>query len=241
MKTRNPFQFKEFTIHQNNVTLPVTTDACLFGAFCEFNNPQNILDLGTGTGLLTLMLNQKYPQAKILGIEKHNDTAIQANMNVSMNEKNENITIQNDDMFTLQHTHQFDAIISNPPFFVNQLESSEDTKNQARHFQNYNFKDFFGLLERLLTNNGTAWILLPYSAKLELFDLLKDYKLSIQQIVNVSPTTLKKPHIIFIKLKKSIVITQTEISISIRNEKNQFTSETIQVLKPFYLDQAFNV
>jgi tRNA1Val (adenine37-N6)-methyltransferase len=241
VKKRNPFEFKKFTIHQEQVTLPVTTDACLFGAYCNFNNPKRILDLGTGTGLLALMMNQKYPSAHILGIEQHPETAIQAQKNIDWNNCNSNIQIVQSDMFHYHFESTFDAIISNPPFFVNQLESDETERNQARHFQNYNFIDFFNLIQTLLDNGGTAWILLPHSALNDIHRYINHTDLHIYSIVEIFPNNQKYPHLIFIQFTK-IVPTQVEMkSIFIRNNQNKFSTECLEILAPFYLNEALSI
>lgn len=241
MKKRNPFEFKKFTIHQEQVTLPVTTDACLFGAYCHFNNPKRILDLGTGTGLLALMMNQKYPSAQILGIEQHPETGIQAQKNIDWNNCNSNIQIVQSDMFSYEFESTFDAIISNPPFFVNQLESDETERNQARHFQNYNFIDFFTLVNKLLENNGTAWILLPHSALNDIHKYINHTNLYIHSNIEISPNTDKNTHLIFFQFAK-IVPTQVEKkSIFIRNLQNEFTPESFKILEPFYKNEALTI
>ena len=241
MKKRNPFEFKKFTIHQEQVTLPVTTDACLFGAFCHFNNPKRILDLGTGTGLLSLMMHQKYPTAQILGIEQHQETSIQAQKNIDENNSSSNIQIVQSDMFHYHFESTFDAIISNPPFFVNQLESEETERNQARHFQNYNFIDFFNLINKILDINGTAWILLPHSAINDIHKYINHTDLHVHSIVEISPNTEKSAHLIFIQFAK-IVHTQIEKkSIFIRNLQNTFTPECYKILHPFYKIEALNI
>jgi tRNA1Val (adenine37-N6)-methyltransferase len=241
VKKRNPFEFKNFTIHQEQVTLPVTTDACLFGAFCHFNNPTRILDLGTGTGLLSLMMHQKYPTAQILGIEQHQETAIQAEKNIDENNCGSNIQIVQSNMFNYQFESTFDAIISNPPFFVNQLESDETARNQARHFQNYNFIDFFNLIHKLLDNSGTAWILLPYSALNDIHKYINRTNLQVHSIVEISPNTEKSAHLIFVQLAKNIPNKVENKSIFIRNKQNEFTPECYKILHPFYKLKALTI
>jgi tRNA1Val (adenine37-N6)-methyltransferase len=241
VKKRNPFEFKNFTIHQEQVTLPVTTDACLFGAYCHFNNPKRILDLGTGTGLLSLIMNQKYPSAQILGIEQHQETAIQAQKNIVENNCRSNIQIVQSDMFSYEYELTFDAIISNPPFFVNQLESDETQRNQARHFQNYNFIDFFNLINTRLEKSGIAWILLPHSALNDIHKYINHTDLHVHSIVEISPNTDKNAHLIFIQLAKSIPTQVEKKSIFIRNNQNKFTTECYKILQPFYKIEALTI
>lgn len=240
MKIRKPFQFKQFKIEQNLVTLPVTTDACIFGSFCTFNAPKNILDIGTGTGLLALMMNQKYPSTRITAIEKHPETAKQAQINFNINHIS-NIEIIEADIFNYAPKIKFDAIISNPPFFSNQLESETDLKNQARHFKENTFHDFFMCIQRLLSHEGNAWILLPFSALETISKDLKSTNLHIQRLVSSRPNESKKEHLLFINLSFEECILPEVESFWVKNSENKFSQEVYKWLEPFYLEQALNM
>lgn len=240
MKIRKPFQFKQFKIEQNLVTLPVTTDACIFGSFCTFNAPKNILDIGTGTGLLALMMNQKYPSTRITAIEKHPETAKQAQINFNINHIS-NIEILEADIFNYAPKIKFDAIISNPPFFTNQLESETDLKNQARHFSNHTFSDFFQCIENLLDKNGSAWILLPFSALETIAKDLEATNLHIQRLVSLKPNQSKKEHLLFLNLSFNNCILPKVESFWVKNLENKFSQEVYKWLEPFYLEQALNM
>jgi tRNA1Val (adenine37-N6)-methyltransferase len=240
VKIRKPFQFKQFKIEQNLVTLPVTTDACIFGSFCTFNAPKNILDIGTGTGLLALMMNQKYPSTRITAIEKHPETAKQAQINFNINHIS-NIEILEADIFNYAPKIKFDAIISNPPFFTNQLESETDLKNQARHFSNHTFSDFFQCIENLLDKNGSAWILLPFSALETIAKDLEATNLHIQRLVSLKPNQSKKEHLLFLNLSFNNCILPKVESFWVKNLENKFSQEVYKWLEPFYLEQALNM
>lgn len=240
MKQRKPFKFKQFTIEQNLVTLPVTTDACIFGAFCSFNQPQRILDIGTGTALLALMMSQKYPNSSITAIEKHPETALQAKVNCELNKIN-NIEIIEHDIFTYKPDIKFDAIVSNPPFFTNQLESETDLKNQARHFSNHTFSDFFQCINNLLNINGNAWILLPFTALETLPNDLQATNLKINKLIGLKPNPSKKEHLLFVNLSfEACKMPQFE-TFSIKNLENKFSLDVYNWLEPFYLEQALNM
>ena len=240
MKQRKPFKFKQFTIEQNLVTLPVTTDACIFGGFCSFSQPQNILDIGAGTGLLALMMSQKYPNSKITAIEKHPETAFQAKINCESNRIN-NIEIIEHDIFTYKPDVKFEAIISNPPFFTNQLESETDLKNQARHFSNHNFSDFFQCIENLLDKNGSAWILLPYSALDSISHDIQATNLKIKRLIALCPNEAKNKHLLFVNLDFNACKIPPIETYAVKNSENNFTPDVYKWLEPFYLEQALNL
>lgn len=242
MKKRKPFAFKNFTIEQEFVTLPVTTDACIFGAFCEFNNPRNILDVGTGTGILALMMNQKYPKANVTGIEKHDITAFQASKNIEINQKNEKINIIEVDFFKHEPLERYDAIISNPPFFSNQLQSATELKNQARHLVNHTFSDFYMKIAQLLEPNGKACILLPYSDIAPINTELEASKLKVQRATPIQPNPSKIPHLIILELGfKPLETPVLNKTIVLRSEDQKLSNEAFNLLNPFYLDQALNL
>jgi tRNA1Val (adenine37-N6)-methyltransferase len=187
------------------------------------------------------MMNQKYPSAQILGIEQHQETAIQAQKNIFENNCTANIQIIQSDMFNYKFESTFDAIISNPPFFVNQLESDESERNQARHFQNYNFTDFFNLINSLLDNCGMAWILLPYSALNDIYKFINHTDLLVHSIVEISPNADKSAHLIFIQFAKIFQPQIEKKSIFIRNKENKFTPECYKILQPFYKSEALTI
>ncbi len=243
MKKRKPFAFKNFTIEQELVTLPVTTDACLFGAYCEFNNPHCILDIGTGTGILALMMNQKYPDAKIVGVEKHGPTAQQASRNIAINHKKAQIEVVEIDFFDHTPVNLYDAIISNPPFFSNQLQSATKLKNQARHLLNFTFSDFYLKISQVLKPNGKASVLLPNIEIESLKNDIKASELNIQSITTIQANAMKTPHLMIVDLgfnvlEKNII---PKNSIVMRSDNNKFTFEVYNLLNPFYLDQALNL
>jgi len=222
MKKRNPFQFKNFIIHQENVALPVTTDACIFASYIsqkiqDYPQNQTILDLGMGTGVLMFFLNQVLPNSMILGIEKDAYSFETAKRNLSENHS-QNLSILNQDFFDWGKSNEqkFDIIISNPPFFEHQLESENPHKRQARHFSQNGFSDFFELLNSKLTDQGNTWLMLPFipNTMVNIHEELNENKqhwskfaeknhLFIHSFITLQSTELKKPHVVFLHLKKS--------------------------------------
>ena len=130
------FQFKEFIIQQDACGMKVTTDGCLFGAWAasliQSINPQQILDIGTGTGLLSLMLAQQ-TTATIDAVEIDEAAAVQANQNVASSKWKKQITIHQTNILNYSKNIQYDFIVTNPPFFVNDLRSNDAKRNLAMH------------------------------------------------------------------------------------------------------------
>src|SRR5688572_14654976 len=165
--------------------MKVTTDACLFGAWVveEINNEKliinNCLDIGTGTGLLALMLTQKNPVMKIDAIEIDKDAAEQAKVNVGSSPWKEQINIIQDDVKAFSFEKEFDLIISNPPFYENELRSATDSKNVARHSGTSTLKELLVIIKENLSKRGSFFLLLPYKRNEEIKKLLKDNELNI--------------------------------------------------------------
>jgi len=236
------FQFKQFTIHQDQCAMKVTTDACLFGAWVveEINNEKliinNCLDIGTGTGLLALMLTQKNPVMKIDAIEIDKDAAEQAKVNVGSSPWKEQINIIQDDVKAFSFEKEFDLIISNPPFYENELRSATDSKNVAHHSGNLTLKELLVIIKENLSKRGSFFLLLPYKRNEEIKKLLKDNELNISKILFVRQSVKHDYFRIFIKGSLLAEEKQTEFDeLSIWDDKQQYTNEFVNLLKDYYL------
>lgn len=235
-KPRKPFTFKQFTIHQNNASLPVTTDACLLGAIAQFENPKNILDMGTGTGLLLHFMSQKYPNATLTGIDIHSDSIECAKSNLELNHIAHKTTLINGNFFDPNVSYlntQFDAIISNPPFFENQLKSVDLVKSKARHFDNGDMFQFFDQIDRLLSLNGTAYIMTPPTVNYS--ELTQ--KLFPRKTTLVFDSLNKSAHIQIVELTRKKENASIE-KIFIRESNKSYTKEFCHIMTPYYLDRA---
>jgi tRNA1Val (adenine37-N6)-methyltransferase len=158
------FTFKKFEISQKQTAMKVCTDACLFGAIVEVDDSMNkILDIGTGTGLLALMLAQRASSAQITAVEIEKEAAEEATCNVSQSIFNQQIEVKSQSIqsFAENKVAVFDLIISNPPFFKNHLKSADEKKNKALHNDSLSFEEICTLSYTLLKSDGSLWILLP--------------------------------------------------------------------------------
>ncbi|MGB3005267.1 MAG: methyltransferase, partial [Chitinophagaceae bacterium] len=158
------FQFKQFTIHQDKCAMKVTTDSCLFGAWAaeQVHNLEievnNILDIGTGTGLLSLMLAQNC-NAAIDAIEIDKQTATQATENVQVSPFSEKIKIHFADVHQFGFEKKYNIIISNPPFYENELKSEYKKKNIAHHNEGLLLKDLLTIIHKQLLPSGSFYLL----------------------------------------------------------------------------------
>jgi tRNA1Val (adenine37-N6)-methyltransferase len=160
MPSNTHFSFKKFTIHQDQTAMKVTTDACILGAYTDVYNAKRILDIGTGTGLLTLMLAQR-SEAEIEGIEIEDVAYNQAVENVESSIFKDKIKLYHTDIQLFTSKNCYDLIISNPPFFQNHLKAEMPSRNNAIHTDTLSFEDLLNSVIRLLSPTGTFVVLLP--------------------------------------------------------------------------------
>lgn len=185
------FNFRQFTVHQDKSTMKVCTDSCLFGAWMasQTDIPKDIgmLDIGTGSGLLSLMMAQQHDNP-ILGIEIDEAAAIQANQNVQLTPWKDRIRILNADVMQFQSVEKFGFIFSNPPFYENSLTSAKLQKNIAHHDEGLTLKPLLEFISGNLNETGKASLLLPYS-RLETFSTLaRDLGFNLLRLLKVKQT-----------------------------------------------------
>ena len=161
----NPyFRFKRFTIQQDRCIMKVCTDSCILGAWAvlRLSGAKRILDIGTGTGLLPLMLAQK-SEAHFDTIESDHESAGQARENILQSPWSDRIHVIEGD--TREHVFQsgYDFIISNPPFYESDLRSPEMKKNNARHSESLTLDELLSVIQSSLLEKGTFAILLPFT------------------------------------------------------------------------------
>ena len=157
------FDFKQFSIRQDLCGMKVGTDGVLLGAWAC--GGQNILDIGTGTGLIALMMAQRYPTAYITALDIENKACLQAQINADLSPFGGRIEAIQDSIQHFSTTHQglksYDCIVSNPPFFVNSLKSKGNERTLARHTDSLSYSELFRSVSLLLSENGMFSTIIP--------------------------------------------------------------------------------
>lgn len=155
------FRFKQFTIHQDKSAMKVCTDACVLGAWAKLTDGARILDIGAGTGLLSLMMAQRFPLSRIDAVELDDEAFLQANENVGQSPFSDRIHVVHAAVQEYNTEIKYDSVITNPPFFQSDLRSPDSKKNVAHHAGSLSFSELLDALDRLVSENGTFHILLP--------------------------------------------------------------------------------
>lgn len=155
------FKFKQFTVYQDRCAMKVGTDGTLLGAWTDVAESHSILDIGTGTGLIALMLAQRSLDVHITAIDIDMDSVVQAKSNVALSSWSNRIHVL---CSSLQHFTGgcFDTIVSNPPYFVNSLKCPNGHRTLARHTASLSYKDLFQSVTRLLSDDGEFSVIIPF-------------------------------------------------------------------------------
>lgn len=164
------FNFQQFRINQANCAMKISTDAVLLGALASSDHSAEILDVGTGTGVIALMLAQRYSNARVHAVEIDQEAAKQASENFRGSKFSDRISISNVRFQDFEPDHQFDLIVSNPPYFPNHLKSQDAKRNRAMHADELSFSDLAEKGSTLLSPSGYFWLILPPRQMLE-FDV----------------------------------------------------------------------
>lgn len=159
--SNNSFTFQKFTIHQDRCAMKVGTDGVLLGAWAH--GGKRILDIGTGTGLVAIMMAQRFADAHVTAVEIDHNAALQACYNAKCSPFASRIgivetSIQN---FEVYGTQLFDSIVSNPPFFTDSLKNPDSQRATARHADTLTYRDLFTAVKRLLVEDGEFSAIIP--------------------------------------------------------------------------------
>jgi len=216
--------------------MKVTTDACLFGAWIPLDHePKFILDIGAGTGLLSLMMAQRAPEVTILGVELDGAAAKQALENAQDSPFAKRISIVQQDVqqFAIETEEKFDLILSNPPFFKNHLHSPLAKVNAARHQETLSLEQLAEAIVKLLAPTGKAAILLPENEAKAFTKLMRSLGLGLQIQVEV----LNKPGepVFRNMLLFGSASTYQTYQLPIRNQKGEYSDVFKESLRNFYL------
>jgi tRNA1Val (adenine37-N6)-methyltransferase len=155
------FKFKHFEVNQSNSAMKIGTDSMVFGSLIDVEGKSNALDIGTGTGVLSLMTAQRNPSLKITAIEIEADAFDEAKINFENSSFQPQLTAFHVDFLDFSPDSKFDLIFSNPPYFENASKSSSQQKNLARHDDSLPLNVLFEKVAVHLTENGLFWVILP--------------------------------------------------------------------------------
>jgi tRNA1Val (adenine37-N6)-methyltransferase len=231
------FRFKQFSVDQTGCAMKINTDGVLLGAMATATHSQKILDIGTGTGVIALMLAQQFTQARIDAVEIDQSAAETAQRNFENSDFRGRLHIHPvgiNEYFEQHVNEKFDLIISNPPFYINSLKSPQEKKKQAKHtdvdFFNWLIKD----ISAHLFPDGLCWLVLPVETAVEVKLLAVKNGMQVLKQINILSFVDSEPHREIICLGLGDGVAEIDKFV-IYQSAGVYTEAYKQLLKPYFL------
>lgn len=228
------FRFKHFSIRQEISAMKVGTDGVLIGAWTNPTNPKTILDIGSGTGLISLMMAQRFEKAEIHSIEINKDAALESAFNFNQSEWNDRLQSVHLSFLDYQSDLKFDLIISNPPFFSGKTQPKTNKRKLARHDESLSINDLITKSETMLNQDGVIGLVLPFDRLDGLKNFIDKIPLYINRICLVKGNPDSPVKRMLVELSKQKDELKKEVLI-IEKARHQYTDEYISLCKDFYL------
>jgi tRNA1Val (adenine37-N6)-methyltransferase len=232
------FQFKKFSVEQDRCAMKIGTDGVLLGAWTPLdNNPKSILDIGTGTGIIALMLAQRSQASQIDALEIDEDAYEQSTDNFENSPWNDRLYCFHAglDEFVEEPEDEYDLIVSNPPFYTEDFKTDNEARDLARFADAMPFEDLIEAADLLLSENGIFSVIIPFKEEASFIALAEEYELYPIKITRVkgTPTTEIKRSLLAFKRFELPVLLADELIIETARHQN--TPEYIELTKDFYL------
>jgi tRNA1Val (adenine37-N6)-methyltransferase len=230
------FRFKQFNVDQIGCAMKINTDGVLLGALADANQPNAILDIGTGTGVIALMLAQRYPDAQIEAVEIDGTAAETASCNFAGSPYANRLSLYPDSFenyFANHPDRKYELIVSNPPFYINSLESPGAKKSLAKHTDQQFFVTLIRTVTKHLTTDGSFWLILPLDTADVVKSLSSKHGLTVCKVINVLSYPDSVPH------REILVLTLSQAKVAdeqfvIYAEPKVYSQQYQQALAPFF-------
>lgn len=232
---RSVFRFKQFEVDQGSCAMKINTDGVLLGGSTYFPGARRILDVGTGTGVIALMLAQSHPDALIDAVEIDEDAYQQASINFQNSGFAERLQVFPGSFTELQPESAYDLIVSNPPFYTNSLHNRDARKRLAKHTDISFFEKLLSFVSRYLTDNGQFKLIIPTAlADEKIAPILSDYKLYVKDEIAISSFSKELPIRKIWTLGKKEAPLETN-AFHIYAERGIYSADYKALLKPYFL------
>ena len=237
---KKPFQFKQFTVHQEKTAMKVGTDGVLLGAWCNVDDyPDTILDIGSGTGVVALMLAQRTDAMTIDAVEVDENAYEQTVENFENSDWGDRLycyhtNFQNFADEIAKEEETYDLIVSNPPFYTDDFETDNKARNTARFASALSFAELITGVVKVLSNEGKFVVILPFKEERHFITLSQNNGLFLNNICRVqgNPSSTIKRSLMEFSFHRT---TLKEECLIIETSRHQYTQEYINLTKTFYL------
>lgn len=231
------FDFKQFRVEQENAAFKVGTDACLLGAWLKPKNAQHILDIGTGSGVIALMLAQK-STALIEAIELDQLSSDQAEDNFVKSPWTERLRVSHIDLndFVSKTNTKYDLIVCNPPFFAGSTKNIESRMSAARHEEYLSLESLLIHSYSLTNDIGQLALVMPFERLVQIEQECKKRKWFIERKLSVRPKKDREFNRVIVLLSKNKNTKMDCEELTLHTDNHTYTQEAKQLLKPYYLN-----
>lgn len=236
MSHNNYFEFKQFKVLQHNSAMKVGTDGALLGAWVSVKNVSTVLDIGTGTGIISLMMAQR-TLAMITAIDIDNNAYIDASLNFQSSPWSDRLKVNHTSFqdFLSYNFRKFDCIVCNPPYFNQHTKPTDNSRLIARHSDLLPFDELINGASSMLNKGGHFSIIIPVDYEREIRSLAANYRLFVRRMLWVKPKPSKPFNRVLIEFAhEAEIIDEREISVETEIH-HEYTPEFIGFLKDFYL------
>lgn len=235
----NPyFQFKQFTVWHDKCAMKVGTDGVLLGAWTSVENARSILDVGCGTGLISLMLAQRC-QAIIDALDIDPAACMQARENADRSPFGQRLQVIHrpfaDFVTEFAGIRQYDCIVSNPPYFINSLKCPDKQRNQARHTDTLSLDELISGSKQLLSPGGRLCLILPFDQRERLIPIIYKETLYLRKETAVLPTPTSLPKRLLAEITNQQPTSVETGTLTIEKERHVYTEDFTSLVKDFYL------
>ena len=226
-----PFRFQKFDILQHENVFRVGTDGVLLGALCQVENAQKILEVGTGTGLISLMLAQRNPNAEITALDLNEDAVKLAQENFKNALFSERLNVFHQDFKTFESQKEYDFVVCNPPFF----EENNSVKDiLARQQVELTFRNLIEKASKILSSEGIFSVIIPSESAQEFENLAQDFDLHLVRKINIFgiENGVLKRNVLEFSKKKSALET---LDFTIEKSPRKYSDQYLELTKEFHV------
>lgn len=228
------FRFKQFSVVNDRTAMKVGTDGVLLGAWCPVEGARRVIDVGTGCGVIALMIAQRNPDALIDGIDIDQPSIEEAGLNFARSPWGDRLTAQQQDFNAIVADQRYDLVVSNPPFFTNGILPDGAARTTARHTLSLSYRQLIEGSERLLSDDGSLALISPTDAEREIIEAAAFSSLPLRRLTRVIPVEGAAPkRTLWLLSRRNIPY--REDSLTITRADGTFTPDYTALTHPFYL------
>lgn len=230
-----PFRFKQFTVQHQRSSMKVGTDAVLLGAWCNLDGARRVLDVGTGCGVIALMVAQRNADAAILAIDIDPASVNEAQENFDASPWTDRLQACREDFNDLTDDEGFDLIVTNPPYYNEDVLPPDAVRSAARHTHALSFEQLMQGAARLLAPTGSIALITPVEARDAVTTAATFAGLHLSRLTTVHSSEGKQPKRLLWQWSKQRCTIQRD-SLILHQKGGAFTPQYTELCKDFYLD-----